>query len=87
MDKRESGYAPRPETGESVLRDHGVDGKIVLAPGDVLLPFNTYVQTPVEITIEQGFIRDIRGGAGSSGLDADLLAPTSSPSTTRAATA
>jgi 2,5-dihydroxypyridine 5,6-dioxygenase len=53
--------------------DDGVDGKIVLAPGDVLLPFNTYVQTPVEITIEQGFIRDIRGAAGQSGLDADLL--------------
>ncbi len=48
--------------------DDGVDGRIVLAPGDVLLPFNTYVQTPVEFTIEQGFIRDIRGG-----LDADLL--------------
>jgi 2,5-dihydroxypyridine 5,6-dioxygenase len=48
--------------------DDGVDGKIVLAPGDVLLPFNTYVQTPVEFTIEEGFIRDIRGG-----LDADLL--------------
>jgi len=48
--------------------DDGVDGKIVLAPGDVLLPFNTYVQTPVEITIEKGFIQDIRGG-----LDADLL--------------
>lgn len=48
--------------------DEGVDGTIVLAPGDVLLPFNTYVQTPVTLTIEAGFIRDIRGG-----LDADLL--------------
>ncbi|MCP2624578.1 leucyl aminopeptidase [Mycolicibacterium smegmatis] len=48
--------------------DDGVDGTIVLAPGDVLLPFNTYVQTPVTLTIEAGFIRDIRGG-----LDADLL--------------
>jgi len=53
--------------------DDGVDGTIVLAPGDVLLPFNAYVHTPVHITVEQGFIRDIRGGAGSSGLDADLL--------------
>lgn len=53
--------------------DDGVDGKIVLWPGDVLLPFNTYVQTPVELTIEAGFIRDIRGGSGSSGLDAELL--------------
>jgi len=48
--------------------DDGVDGTIVLSPGDVLLPFNTYVQTPVTITIEHGFITDIRGG-----LDADLL--------------
>jgi hypothetical protein len=28
-----------------------VDG--VRSPGDVLLPFNTYVQTPVTLTIEQ----------------------------------
>lgn len=49
--------------------DEGVDGTIVLSPGDVLLPFNSYVQTPVTLTIEAGFIRDIRGG-----LDADLLA-------------
>jgi 2,5-dihydroxypyridine 5,6-dioxygenase len=48
--------------------DDGVDGTIVLSPGDILLPFNTYVQTPVTLTIEQGFIRDIRGG-----LDAELL--------------
>ncbi len=48
--------------------DDGVDGQIVLAPGDVLLPFNTYVTNPVTYTIEKGFIQDIRGG-----LDADLL--------------
>jgi len=48
--------------------DDGVDGQIVLSPGDVLLPFNTYVQAPVTLTIEKGFIQDIRGG-----LDAELL--------------
>ncbi|MGW7260838.1 leucyl aminopeptidase [Streptomyces sp. NPDC054834] len=48
--------------------DDGVDGTIVLSPGDVLLPFNTYVQTPVTITVEKGFITAIRGG-----LDAQLL--------------
>jgi 2,5-dihydroxypyridine 5,6-dioxygenase len=53
--------------------DDGVDGQIVLSPGDVLLPFNTYVQTPVTLTIEQGFIRDIRGQDGGVSLDADLL--------------
>jgi 2,5-dihydroxypyridine 5,6-dioxygenase len=48
--------------------DDGVDGTIVLSPGDVLLPFNTYVQAPVTITIEKGFVTNIRGG-----LDAELL--------------
>jgi 2,5-dihydroxypyridine 5,6-dioxygenase len=48
--------------------DDGVDGQIVLAPGDVLLPFNTYVTSQVTYTIEKGFIQDIRGG-----LDAELI--------------
>ena len=48
--------------------DDGVDGKVVLAPGDIIFPFKSYVQTPVEITIERGRIVDIRGQ-----LDADLL--------------
>ena len=48
--------------------DDGVDGQIVLAPGDVLLPFNMYVREPVTYTIEKGFIQDIRGG-----LDAELI--------------
>jgi len=48
--------------------DDGVDGQLVLAPGDVLLPFNSYVGSPITYTIEQGMIRDIRGG-----LDAELV--------------
>jgi len=48
--------------------DDGVDGTIVMSPGDVLLPFNTYVQNLIELTVEHGFITDIRGG-----LDAQLL--------------
>lgn len=48
--------------------DDGVDGKIVLAPGDVLLPFNSYVREPVIYTIEKGFVQDIRGG-----LEAELI--------------
>ena len=53
--------------------DDGVDGTIVLAPGDIVLPFNSYVQNPVQLTIEEGYIRDIRGLSGHSSLDADLL--------------
>lgn len=48
--------------------DDGVDGTIVVAPGDVLLPFNTYCQEKVTYTIEKGFVTDIRGG-----LDAELI--------------
>lgn len=48
--------------------DDGVDGKVVIAPGDILLPHKSYVQSPIELTIEQGRIVDIRGS-----VDADLL--------------
>jgi 2,5-dihydroxypyridine 5,6-dioxygenase len=48
--------------------DDGVNGKVVLAPGDIIFPFKSYVQTPIEITIEQGRIQDIRGD-----LDAEFL--------------
>lgn len=48
--------------------DTGVDGRIVLAPGDVLLPFNSYVTDRVELVIERGFITAITGG-----LEADLI--------------
>jgi len=48
--------------------DDGVDGKVVIAPGDILLPHKVYVQSAIELTIEHGRIVDIRGG-----VDADLL--------------
>lgn len=48
--------------------DDGVDGTIVVAPGDVLLPQNMYVREPIIYTIEKGWIQDIRGG-----LDAELV--------------
>jgi 2,5-dihydroxypyridine 5,6-dioxygenase len=48
--------------------DDGVDGRVVIAPGDILLPFKVYVQTPIELTIEKGRIRDIRGG-----VDAEVV--------------
>ena len=48
--------------------DDGVDGTIVVAPGDILLPQNMYVREPITYTIEKGWIRDIRGG-----LEAELV--------------
>ncbi|MCH8532661.1 MAG: leucyl aminopeptidase [Saccharospirillum sp.] len=48
--------------------DDGVDGTIVVGPGDILLPQNIYVREPITYTIEKGWITDIRGG-----LEADLV--------------
>ncbi len=49
-------------------KDDGVDGKVVLAPGDIIFPFKDYVRSPIELTIENGLIQDISGD-----FDADLL--------------
>lgn len=48
--------------------DDGVDGTVVIAPGDIVFPFKSYVQTSIELTIVAGRIVKIDGG-----LDADLL--------------
>ncbi|RMX05679.1 leucyl aminopeptidase [Corticibacter populi] len=42
--------------------DDGVDGQIVVSPGDILLPQNLMVREPITYTIEKGWITDIRGG-------------------------
>jgi 2,5-dihydroxypyridine 5,6-dioxygenase len=49
--------------------DDGVDGRVVIAPGDIVFPFKDYVSSAVELTIEHGRIVDVRG----DGLDAELL--------------
>jgi 2,5-dihydroxypyridine 5,6-dioxygenase len=43
-------------------------GKVVLDVGDILLPQKAYVQAPIEMSVEDGYIRKISGG-----LDAQLL--------------
>lgn len=48
--------------------DDGVDGRMVLSGGDIIFPLNRYVVEPVELTIEQGLITKIQGGA-----DAELM--------------
>lgn len=40
----------------------GVEGCVVLQPGDIILPFGRYVTDPVEFIITGGRITDIRGG-------------------------
>jgi 2,5-dihydroxypyridine 5,6-dioxygenase len=50
-------------------RDDGVNGTVVIAPGDIVYPFKSYVQTPIELTIEAGRIEHV----GGPGVDAELL--------------
>ena len=38
------------------------EGKIVLAPGDILLPQKSYVMAPITCHLEKGFVRAIEGG-------------------------
>ncbi len=45
-----------------------VEGRLVLDRGDILLPMKSYVQTPIEMTVTQGYVREISGGH-----DAELL--------------
>ncbi len=49
--------------------EDGVDGKVVLAPGDIVCAFKRYVQSRVEIDIAKGYVIDVRG----EGLDAALI--------------
>lgn len=49
-------------------KDRTAQGSIVLQPGDALIPWQRYVRDEVVLTVQDGFIVDIKGGA-----DAHLL--------------
>ena len=46
-----------------------VNGRLVLAPGDVNLTFKRYVETPIALTIEHDSVVDVAG----DGVDAELM--------------
>ncbi len=46
--------------------DDGVDGRVVVAPGDILLPFKRYVSEPIEFAIQAGRITSIEGGVDAA---------------------
>ncbi len=45
------------------------DGQIVIAPGDILLPFKEYVREPVTLTVSGGHIERVSGGADANMLE------------------
>jgi 2,5-dihydroxypyridine 5,6-dioxygenase len=76
--KAQYGFVDKPgqwdhwPSGGMVLtcgEDDGIDGRVVVDRGDILLPFKQYVQEPIEFAIEAGRITEIRGG----GFQADLV--------------
>ncbi|HET9105969.1 MAG TPA: 2,5-dihydroxypyridine 5,6-dioxygenase [Steroidobacteraceae bacterium] len=44
------------------------NGRLVIDVGDILLPQKSYIQSPIELIIESGYVKKINGG-----LDAELL--------------
>jgi 2,5-dihydroxypyridine 5,6-dioxygenase len=42
--------------------DGKVNGKVVMDKGDILFPEKTYVQSPIEFTIRDGYVVEITGG-------------------------
>jgi len=44
------------------------EGTIVIDRGDIIIPFKSYVQSPIHLTFEGGYLRKIEGG-----FDADFL--------------
>jgi 2,5-dihydroxypyridine 5,6-dioxygenase len=46
--------------------EDGVDGRVVLAPGDMLFPHKLYIAEPVTFEIEAGRIVEISGGADAA---------------------
>jgi len=48
--------------------DNTAQGKIVLDRGDIWTPWKDYIRTPIELTIEKGYVTSIDGG-----LDAEFL--------------
>jgi 2,5-dihydroxypyridine 5,6-dioxygenase len=76
--KAQYGYVDKPgqwdhwPSGGMVLTcgaDDGIDGRVVVDRGDILLPFKQYVHEPIEFVIEGGRITEIRG----DGYQAELV--------------
>jgi 2,5-dihydroxypyridine 5,6-dioxygenase len=51
-----------------VPNDGTANGTVVLSPGDIILPFKSYLQTPIRLTVKEGFITRFEGG-----LDAQFM--------------
>lgn len=60
-------------------RDRSANGQIVLQPGDVVIPWQRIIQSPVTLTVKDGFITDITGEGPEAFLLRDYFARWNDP--------
>lgn len=60
-------------------RDRSAEGQIVLQPGDVLIPWQKYLRDRVTLSVEKGFITDIKGDGADAFVLRDYLESWSDP--------
>ena len=66
----EYGYTTKPGRWDhwpggflaSLAAKNGVDGRVVMAPKDIVFPLKCYVEEPIEFIIEGGWVKEINGG-------------------------
>ena len=66
----EYGYTTKPGRWDhwpggflaSLAADNGVDGRVVMAPKDIIFPLKCYVEEAMEFVIEGGWVKEVNGG-------------------------
>lgn len=48
--------------------EQGVNGRVVMAPNDIIYPLKKFVQSPIEFLISDGAVREIRGAESAEEL-------------------
>ena len=48
--------------------DKSVNGRVVMAAGDIIYPLMEFVREPIEFTVEDGFVTEIKGGEHADAL-------------------
>ena len=72
----EYGYTTKPGRWDhwpggfiaSLAAENGVDGRVVMAPGDIVFPLKRYIEEPVEYIIEGGWVKEINGAKQAAEL-------------------
>ncbi len=72
----EYGYTSKPGRWDhwpggfiaSLAAKNGVDGRVVMAPKDIIFPLKCYVEEPMEFVIDGGWVKEVNGGKQAAEL-------------------